>query len=138
MVSYFSKAIHVFVLIAYCHFITSPVWAGLSDEADYTIHVTRHVSKQRTAVEESLHFDIHFKEKKEGTFKGENTFQFVRQLFQMDEKISQTPSYSDVTKLFDGKRLTAAEKTFLSHVPQFKALSFNSSGSLFIPIFVQR
>ncbi|MBS0185644.1 MAG: DUF637 domain-containing protein [Proteobacteria bacterium] len=131
MRKYFSRIIHFFVLISYCHLTMMPVWGALED-ADFTVHVTRHISEQRTALAENLHIDIHFKDKKRTAFKGETSFRFVRPLFHMDHKSADISSYSETTKLFDGKCLTTAEKTFLSHVPQFKALSFSAAGALFI------
>jgi hypothetical protein len=129
----FSRVLHLVVLFAYLNLSVFPVWGGLGDEADYTVSVSRHVSKQRTALGESLHIDITFKAKKDDVFKGENRFQIVRPLFCMDDKLSETLAYSGITEVFDcRKRLTPAERTFLSHVPQFKALSFKTTGALLV------
>lgn len=127
----FSRGLHLVLVFAVLNLSVFPVWGGLGDEADYRVSVSRHVSKQRTALGESLHIDITFKDKKDDVFKGENTFRIVRPLFYMDAKGSRIETYSGMTEVFDGRKgLTAAERRFLSHVPQFKALFFNATGAL--------
>ncbi|MBS0185331.1 MAG: DUF637 domain-containing protein, partial [Proteobacteria bacterium] len=129
MAKYFSKLIHFLVLIAYCHLITNPLWGMREDQADYTIRMTRHVSRQKTSLEGNLHIDVTLKDPGYA-YEGEDAFRVVIPLFYGSHKEKTTTLQDAFRKVIDPKTLTSAENAFIGRFPALKAFSYNGSGSL--------